>query len=845
MRVFPTRPDNPTTFTTKTASFDNADDTQFEKIFSSLAFNEVRSTAPKLLDYLVGFQQIERNSEGTKAFGVLGFRVGTDWLYVPSIFDNNGIFGPEMIFSSRMNSITPLGDRWVDFLLGSINESDGDAVFDPAEKMHFSQPSIQGFSESFRSSRRSPKLASDLAELHDIASYNSEAGDDFGPGIPMFAALLTKQAAFLFGREGYGQTFDSQKIASAPLLKPTGLCGMPDIEDLATASPHAAEWLEKAAADFPEMQAGLNQFYGPDFLQRVKAGHHSLLSKSAADTSERDAEYRQKNSPVGIDKPKVQIFTSETMEEMPTGNLGLHAREEVRETGKYIKDDRDATETSDVYPSNASVGLDNPTETGTYKVLTAGGGFLEAFVSLRPFSPGRTSPDALVMWGDGKKYRYLTSPVNDIFVENRSIMSTYPKVWDEARKKEVKKLKPDHHYVIITKDCEISSPFRVNLSLGNDVYDVRFDMQESGSRSYNFPEPGQSMHSTSMEREHTEDNPTVQLNSKYQPYTEIAYVDNRVVVPQEGVVVELDTRSSDRDSCMPICSSHDNIHSDEKNTIALGTLSDVQHALMGKFASFNIQEHDSTFIVDGDAGCFAYPKKEAQYKLMVDHGLTKHAAGVMLKKAKSTQNGIHEFSLEYGSSAGVLKEASALQALVGGNSTANANFDNLDRESSVELGGNRSLSIMEDEQEAQPTEDPELSGYSEFEQYDAWHNYEPGDFQDKVQTANSAIADGDKTLFDVTSLTAMLGSVKTDRSIDDYLKSLFKGVDSLGRLLLNFYWHKEDFEERYGKSELPELGDALQNAFESLGEVVLFLKEKSLEQNGDLFDLSVDQVANS
>lgn len=120
------------------------------------------------------------------------------------------------------------------------------------------------------------------------------------------------------------------------------------------------------------MQAGLDQFYGADFLQRCKAAHavDSLLStKTAADTRLRN------NGPVAAPEPRVIVDTSENMEEMPSGNLGLQSREEMQEEGHYITDDCDASETSDGYPSNATVGLDNPTETGTYKVLTAWGGF--------------------------------------------------------------------------------------------------------------------------------------------------------------------------------------------------------------------------------------------------------------------------------------------------------------------------------------------------------------------------------------------------------------------------------------------------------------------------------------
>ena len=136
------------------------------------------------------------------------------------------------------------------------------------------------------------------------------------------------------------------------------------------------------------MQAGLDQFYGADFLQRCKAAHavDSLLStKTAAGKRFRN------NGPVAAPEPRVIVDTSENMEEMPSGNLGLQSREEMQEEGHYITDDRDASETADGYPSNATVGLDNPTETGTYKVLTAWGGFFFGGICVSATIQSRTA----------------------------------------------------------------------------------------------------------------------------------------------------------------------------------------------------------------------------------------------------------------------------------------------------------------------------------------------------------------------------------------------------------------------------------------------------------------------
>ena len=58
---------------------------------------------------------------------------------------------------------------------------------------------------------------------------------------------------------------------------------------------------------------------------------------------------------------------------------------------------------------------------------------------------------------------------------------------------------------------------------------------------------------------------------------------------------------------------------------------------------------------------------------------------------------------------------------------------------------------------------------------------------------------------------------------------MMKGMDRIGRVLFQLYWHREAFEERYGKQHVPELEDMLRNSFEDVGDLVLDLKQKTIE----------------
>jgi hypothetical protein len=117
------------------------------------------------------------------------------------------------------------------------------------------------------------------------------------------------------------------------------------------------------------------------------------------------------------------------------------------------------------------------------------------------------------------------------------------------------------------------------------------------------------------------------------------------------------------------------------------------------------------------------------------------------------------------------------------------------------------------------------------------------DIEKILAAANS----GQKEVFDTAMVGSMLRAVRDDSLVDRYMGELTKGLDKLGRILFMFYWHGDRFAERYGKADMPELEDSLRNAFEMLGDVILFLKQKTIEPYPDANaqDIDLGPVANS
>jgi hypothetical protein len=116
-----------------------------------------------------------------------------------------------------------------------------------------------------------------------------------------------------------------------------------------------------------------------------------------------------------------------------------------------------------------------------------------------------------------------------------------------------------------------------------------------------------------------------------------------------------------------------------------------------------------------------------------------------------------------------------------------------------------------------------------------------------IQQVMEASQTGQKEVFDTAMIGSMLRAVRDDSMVDRYMGELTKGLDKLGRILFMFYWHGDRFADRYGKADMPELEDSLRNAFEMLGDVILFLKQKTIEPYPEEAgaDIDLSNVANA
>ncbi|RTL07596.1 hypothetical protein EKK58_00045 [Candidatus Dependentiae bacterium] len=93
-------------------------DQQFEQGFFQLAYDKLQSKLYNLLPYMVGFEVVNKASDGTKAVGVFGFKSDNGQIiYVPAFFINGKVKDLDVMYSRNNNQFYPLNEDYAELFL--------------------------------------------------------------------------------------------------------------------------------------------------------------------------------------------------------------------------------------------------------------------------------------------------------------------------------------------------------------------------------------------------------------------------------------------------------------------------------------------------------------------------------------------------------------------------------------------------------------------------------------------------------------------------------------------------------------------------------------------------------
>ena len=816
----------------KSAEVASGGETEFEQAFSSLAYAYLKDKAPRLLDFMVGFQLVDRNDDNTKAIGVFGFEVGDQWLYAPVFFLNGDLKGHELLYLKNKDAFVPLKENWVNYLIARKPHVLGEGSSANAYELGGLSPNISRLS------------------MPPGIGFGKRGFDAWSHGfLPLYAAANIKSAKSLYKEASLDSQLALDTISGAPLeaaLAPTAAK-----LDLNAVLPTSYGLLKSAfdlSQKFTGVAEGFKNFYGADCFSRW--GRE--LQKNASDASKavlssrpqvKQASTSNSLIPEVDDRPehpvksgKLRMYVYEHVTVHGAPELSDSEKEKLMRDTVLVKDERDDSEVSKAYNTQTRQILMNPDETNLYSVLEKPGNFSKMFVAVNPVS-NRGAQDmatAVRLEGSGNK-AWMNSYTGNVFADQDADREEWNDWFDGLSDSD--SLQVGGHYIAVVPTHSSSVPFQVRESYGDGVYKVDFEDRPnySETRIVQRPRVENGNYLGSYDPSPSPYGATLRVDAEGKAGTKLRAIAGELRVPGAAKFLKLKEPSnySGGSLLIPCCGDDDN--NSDPPIIQFGNINDIQTMFYEKTARLKIYDGGSDVTITSPLGTKRFNKRAAFVSLVTEHGFSEKVAREMIGVA-GAKNGV-QYRVEYAPGFGDQQDLtkSAFSSLGPG---PNSPISDLPADKGMELLGGRTPVMTQSPIELSEIV-PELdSNMTDPNVWDPFQNYTAEDFQKTVSTAQQAASEGQKEVFDVSMVSSLLKTVRQDSLIDRYLGDLMKALNSLGRILFLFYWHQEEFEDRYGKSDMPELEDSIRNSFESLGDVTLFLKEKTIEspfeQGGDI-----------
>jgi hypothetical protein len=750
-------------------------DIPFEQALSNLAHAYLRDKAPSLLDFEVGFQLLERNQENTKAVGVVGFKVGSMWLYVPIFFLRGELKGHELLYIKDQDVFVPLKENWLNYLLSRKPNILGDGTNKDTHQLGVMSPSLQQLSNNrVKSSSAYPAWVEDF--------------------LPVWAYMATTP------------TSEQEKFANMRTFP----------EMLAAEGGNSVKFMYEVANRYPSVFKAATELYGDKLSGALKEACELHKKASNVLTPAQPTNKRiSRTGPVidttiphPIKTGALEIITmdhtrSETLPEGPDEE----DQEKLLRDGVLIKDERAGDEVSVAYKTQVEKRLFNPAESGLYEVLTNTGDIERCFIVLAPMGPnGRFKFATLVRVEGGGKKDWINVHPTRVWAVSKVEGDEYND-WLEGLSVP-DSLSKGSTYMLCGRTGECTVPFRVEGTIGDAdgkiVYNVNFHTHaERGRAVY---EAGHRVIPFSGDDEYSPYRDGQRIHLKGKGGSKLVASQGDVFVPEDFYAI-------------PVAKPADDFDSDRKEPLAPGNIADAEMMIMAKTAELTIYHNG----YEVELNKLRMEPKQAFIALIKDHGFREKQAREMLREAEQKHKA--RYRVKY---AEYVKQAQDPFLQPGPTAPG---FPGPQMGTTDVIGGQVPAQFP------MSTEQPVADMYrGDPSQYDPTLVPDPMAMQGAQQAAQL----GQKDVFDTAMIGSMLKAVRQDSMVDKYLGDLMKGMDRVGRILFMFYFHQDDFGDRYGKADMPELEDSLRNTFESMGDLVLFLKQKSVDPYPEEGSLGVD-----
>jgi hypothetical protein len=572
------------------------------------------------------------------------------------------------------------------------------------------------------------------------------------------------------------------------------------------------EVLVKTCQHAPQLAEVINEFHGLDIIKEAIAAAKSreAVSKVASVLSE------------SADKPKAQkdlqviTYDATVQKGLPPGTTE-EDQEKLLRDGVLIKDERGDDNVSVAYNVQVERKLFNPTQSGLYHILVKPGDVEKCYVAVQPMGASKRGNFVTVVRTDGKP-DWINTRADQVFALSQVEGDEFDSWYDGLP--EANSAAKSGRFMAINKRGDATVPFRVlreygESEFGTTSYEVHLEDHNK------YPQRGtigDCCYTDPLNYDKYRDGVRLHLNGKDGSSLRSSMGD--IFVPKGYKLLKVSKGEDDVEDA----DGQDACGCGESDPPALmpGNLSDAQLLLMQKMSSMTVY-HTGTQVTLNNA---QMSPREALASLVGTHGLREKAARELLDRAaKMRKYSCHiKYADPYGSPM-MIHNAPTAPAdpgpVMGGETIMGTSVP-------TQLGIDVGVPVP-----GMSASQTDRGVYNPNTQLD---NRMVNNVLDAAQT-------GQKEVFDTAMIGGMLRAVRDDGLVDRYMGELTKGLDKLGRILFMFYWHGDRFADRYGKSDMPELEDSLRNAFEMLGDVILFLKQKTIEPYPEEASQDVDLSA--
>ena len=763
---------------------------QLEQDFGKLSFAFLKDRAPKLLPYMIGFEIVESNPDGSRAVGIFGFKIGTGIYYVPVFFLNNQIKGMVELYSRDTDSYVPLRESWVNHVVTRQGIDLGEPG-DAKVRESFSVPDFgvmasppqlgAGGRDSGSIKASSANIMADLK-----AHFIKVAGDTLHM---LETDPEMKQMFTGFIASSKGVKLDKTAAVNSRLIGFIKNAGGPVYAQA------MAQWLQK-----PEFAKAATAFYN----------HKDLL------VTEFDPRFEVKK----VAEKVTVISRDDSVCEAKAVDDG--DKQKLIRQGFVIHDEREKGEKSEAFDFVSEDRITNPTEPGTYHVIMTAG--INTCSVVMPNVPSLGDRMMLVFDKDG---HYFTAHSRRVFVNGDKVTPEGKEgVFDKGKAPDT--MQVGKTYILLNEHMKSSMPFTIrHIVEGGDAKRYVIDYEENIMHSLNRDDAGAPPSSYDYNGGYP---CTSNINLHLSPTEgQLRPTQNSLLVPEKSwKAIELD-RSDDYQKRKSM-----------ERAFAPATYSEIMEDM------FNNGAHDVE-VESKDAG-LAYGItlddvidktnlnfKSACIRLVKHYGLGVEDAEIMLKEAatKFKSRRLVKFA-----QVPMQVIPPAMPALSPGG---------YDQTLGIAVQ-NPQVSYTQGETMSKP---PRPSGAGsginvggEASRQQGGANIgtsnssasqgRPQDDMDVNQLAQQASQSGQQQVFDQTAIGGMARTYDTNNMIDSFIPEFMKSLDKLGRLIFLFYWKNEDWAERFGSEDMPALEDSMGSVFKNYGDLILKLKQKTVT-NEDRF----------